>query len=354
MQTTLETVLKMRSTRHALLVALGIFLVLTSVASMSFGALELSFKETFFIILSQLGVDLNVPINASHEAVVCNIRLPRIVLGVLVGGTLAVSGSLMQGIFRNPLAEASLIGVSSGAALAAAFTIVLGGRFIAQLPDGLQPFTLPITAFFGACLSTYLVYLLSLKDGRVSITTMLLAGIAMNAITFSVLGVLQYLADDNALRSLTFWMMGSLGGATWETVSVIAVFLLIPFIGSLYLAGPLNCFSLGSTEAMHLGISVHQVTRFTVCIVALAVGATVASSGMIGFIGLIVPHLIRLGVSPDHRLVIPGSALLGASLLVAADTFARLIVMPAELPVGIVTTLLGSPFFLFLLLRAKQ
>ena len=183
---------------------------------------------------------------------------------------------------------------------------------------------------------------------------MLLAGIAFNAIGFSALGVLQYLADDNELRGLTFWMMGSLGGATWDTVQMVAIVLSIPLIGSLWLARPLNCFLLGGTEAMHLGVSVDRITRISVVLVALGVGATVAVSGMIGFLGLVVPHLIRLAVSPDHRIVISGSALLGACLLVAADTFARLVVVPAELPVGIVTTLFGSPFFLFLLIKAKR
>ena len=232
--------------------------------------------------------------------------------------------------------------------------IVLGDPILATLPEAIRPLMLPAAAFIGASICTYLVYAVSLHEGRLSVTTMLLAGIAFNAIGFSALGMLQYIADDNELRGLTFWMMGSLGGATWEKVQIISVVACITLTGSILLARPLNCFLLGSAEAAHLGVSVQRVTRIAVFLVALGVGSTVAISGMIGFLGLVVPHLIRLAVSPDHRMVIPGSALLGACLLVTADTFARVVVVPSELPVGIVTTLFGSPFFLFLLIKAKQ
>ena len=351
---TVASVGKSRRYRTTILSLLTVCTVFLTVMAASFGALKLSFINTFAILMSGLGIDLGVPIDDAQKAVVWSIRLPRVLLALLVGAILSVSGAIMQGIFRNPLAEPGLIGVSSGAALAAAVMIVLGGPFIASLPEAIRPFMLPAAAFTGACICTYLVYAVSRHEGRLSVPTMLLAGIAFNAIGFSALGVLQYLADDNELRGLTFWMMGSLGGATWDTVKIIAIVVAVPLIGSLWLARPLNCFLLGGAEAMHLGVSVDRITRVSVVLVALGVGATVAVSGMIGFLGLVVPHLIRLAVSPDHRIVIPGSALLGACLLIAADTFSRIIVVPSELPVGIVTTLFGAPFFLFLLIKAKR
>ena len=349
-----KTIRQMRSYRTSMLVALGIATVIVTVLAASSGALKLSFMETLAILLDGIGITGAHPIDESHKAVVWSIRLPRVLLALMVGAILSVSGAVMQGLFRNPLAEPGLIGVSSGAALAAAIMIVLGDPLLATLPEAIRPLMLPAAAFIGASMCTYLVYAVSLHEGRLSVTTMLLAGIAFNAIGFSALGMLQYLADDNELRGLTFWMMGSLGGATWDTVQLIGVIACITLTGSILLARPLNCFLLGSAEAAHLGVSVERITRISIILVALGVGATVAMSGMIGFLGLVVPHIIRLAVSPDHRIVIPGAALLGACLLVGADTFARLIVVPSELPVGIVTTLFGSPFFLFLLIKAKQ
>ncbi|MEE2787052.1 MAG: iron ABC transporter permease [Myxococcota bacterium] len=353
-ETVFKSVARMRRRRRVVLISLAIALMFMTVVGASVGALNLSFGPTLAILVQPLGLDLPWPSDEGSSSILWGIRMPRVILGILVGAVLSVSGAMMQGLFRNPLAEPGLIGVSSGAALAAAVVIVLGGRFIATLPDGLRLFVLPLAAFTGGAISTYLVYRVSLQSGRLSVSTMLLAGIAFNAIGFAMLGMLQYVADDNELRGLTFWMLGSLGGATWESLAVVAPLLMLPLIGCYWLARPLNCFLLGEVEAMHLGVPVQRVNRIAVLLVALGVGATVAVSGMIAFLGLVVPHLIRLAVSPDHRIVLPGSALLGAVLLVAADAFARVVVMPSELPVGIVTTLFGAPFFLVLLFKARR
>ncbi len=349
-----DAVAAMRRRRGLVLSVLFGLLLFATTTAVSVGALDLALGTTLAILLEPVGIDLPWAFESAQSAIVWSIRMPRVVLGLLVGAVLSVSGAIMQGLFRNPLAEPGLIGVSSGAALAAATMIVLGSSLIEQLPSPLDQLALPMAAFTGGAICTYLVYGVSLTGGRLSVSTMLLAGIAFNAIGFAALGLLQYVADDNELRGLTFWMLGSLGAATWDALIMIAPLLFVPIIGSFWLARPLNCFLLGETEAMHLGVSVQKVNRIAIFVVALGVGATVAIAGMIAFLGLVVPHLIRLAVSPDHRIVLPGSMLLGATLLVGADAFARIVVMPSELPVGVVTTMLGAPFFLFLLIKARR
>lgn len=289
-----------------------------------------------------------------HEAVILSIRLPRTLLGLLVGAGLAVAGAAMQGLFRNPLADPGLIGVSAGAALAAVSVIVLGGTGLAVVTDALGPFSLPIAAFAGGLATTLLVYRLASSDGRTSVTTLLLAGIAINALCGAGTGLLTYLADDQQLRTLTFWSMGSLGGATWPAVGTAALFIAVPLLALPLLARTLNALLLGEAEAGHLGIAVQQMQRIIVALAALAVGAAVAVSGIIGFVGLVVPHLLRLALGPDHGFLLPGSALLGGALLLLADLLARTLVTPAELPIGILTALLGGPFFLALLLRWRR
>jgi len=327
---------------------------MSSALAVGIGALGLSFVDCVSYVLAPPGFSAPWVADEFERNVIWTLRMPRVVLGLCVGAVLAVSGAVMQGLFRNPLAEPGLLGVSSGAALAAATVIVLGGDFIASLPTPYGQLVLPLAAFFGGAVCTYLVYGVSLSNGRLSISTMLLAGIAFNAIGFSFLGFLQYIADDGELRSLTFWMLGSLGDPTWSELSVVIPLLAITLVGSYWLARPLNCFLLGEVEAMHLGIPIQRVNRIAICLVALGVGVCVSMTGMIGFIGLVTPHLLRLAVSPDHRIVIPGAALLGAALLVSADAVARTVVAPAELPVGILTTLIGAPFFLFLLIKARR
>ncbi|GGK35233.1 FecCD family ABC transporter permease [Salinarimonas ramus] len=290
---------------------------------------------------------------ARDALVVTGIRLPRVAMGILVGAALAVAGALMQGLFRNPLADPGLVGVSSGAGLAAGITIVLGERLV-PAALGIDPFALlPVGAFLGGLATTLLLYAIATRGGRTSIATMLLAGIALGALAGAASGVLAFMSDDRQLRDLTFWSLGSLGGATWSKLAIVAPILGATLLATPILARALNALVLGEAEAYHLGIAVERVKTAIVILVAAAVGASVAAAGVIGFVGIVVPHLLRLAIGPDHRVLLPACALLGAALLVLADIVARTLVAPAELPIGIVTAAIGAPFFLWLLLRRR-
>jgi len=323
-------------------------------ASLALGAVAIAPGQVLAILGDQMGLSLPWAYETRQELVLTAIRLPRVLLAIGVGGGLAVSGAVMQGLFRNPLADPSLIGVSSGAALAAVITIVLGSTVFSAWSDWLGAFLLPAAAFAGGVLATVIVYRLATREGQTSVTTMLLAGIAINALAGAGTGLMIFIADDDQLRDLTFWTLGSLGGATWTRLAVVGPVLLGGMLATPLLARPLNALLLGEGEALHLGINTEQVKKLVITLAALVVGAAVAVSGIIGFIGLVVPHLLRLAVGPDHRVLVPGSALLGGALLLGADLLARTIVAPAELPIGIVTALLGAPFFLWLLLRDRK
>jgi iron complex transport system permease protein len=323
-------------------------------ASLTLGAVAIAPGQVLAILGDQIGLSLPWAYETRQELVLTAIRLPRVLLAVGVGGGLAVSGAVMQGLFRNPLADPSLIGVSSGAALAAVVTIVLGSTVFSTWSDWLGAFLLPAAAFAGGVIATLVVYRLATREGRTSVATMLLAGIAINALAGAGTGLMIFVADDDQLRDLTFWTLGSLGGATWTQLAVVGPVLLGGMLATPLLARPLNALLLGEGEALHLGINTEQVKKLVIMLAALVVGAAVAVSGIIGFIGLVVPHLLRLAVGPDHRVLVPGSALLGGALLLGADLLARTVVAPAELPIGIVTALLGAPFFLWLLLRDRK
>ena len=281
-------------------------------------------------------------------AVLVHVRFPRVVLSAVVGAMLAISGATLQGIFRNPLADPGLIGVTAGAGLGATLWIVLVGG------GALGIWGLPIAAFACGMLVTVSVWKIAEGDGKVSTLTLLLAGIALNSFAGAGIGLMTFLADDEQLRSLTFWLLGGFGGATWPVVFVTLPLAIIGLWVLSRQAAALNAMSLGESEAYHLGVSTEILKRWSVFGVALTVGAAVAAAGGIGFVGLVVPHLLRLLDGADHRYVLPGSAVGGAILLVAADLFSRTVVVPAELPVGIVTALIGGPFFLWLLIRFKR
>ena len=281
------------------------------------------------------------------------IRLPRTLLGLLVGGALAAAGAMMQGLFRNPLADPGLVGVSAGAGLAAVAIIVLGATALSPVADLLGIFALPLAAFAGGMATTVLLYRIATRHGRTSTATMLLAGIALGAMAGALTGIFVFISDDQQLRDLTFWSLGSLGGATWTKVVAAAPFIVPVFIVAPFIGVGLNGLLLGEAEAMHLGIDVQLLKRLAIFLVALATGASVAVSGVIGFVGIVVPHLLRLAIGPDHRYLLPCCMLLGGALLLGADLVARTVVAPAELPIGIVTAALGAPFFLWLLLRQR-
>ncbi|NRA30880.1 MAG: iron ABC transporter permease [Parvularculaceae bacterium] len=288
------------------------------------------------------------------SGVVLNIRLPRMLLGFFVGASLGVSGATMQGFFRNPLADPALIGVSSGGALAAVAVIVLGGAALSGFTGLLGAFAMPIAAFVGSLTIVTAIYRVSMQDGRVIVATMLLAGVAANSLAVSGIGYLTFLADDTQLRDLTFWTLGSLGGATWARALPAIMLMIVGVIGLLRLARPLNSLLFGEGDAAALGTNVEATKAQAAFFTALSVGAATAVCGVISFVGLVVPHLVRLVTGPDHRFVLPGSALLGGALVLGADLIARMAVTPAELPLGVVTAALGAPFFFWLLLRDKQ
>jgi iron complex transport system permease protein len=327
----------------------GVMLVALGIGAVSIGP-----GQVVAILTARFGLDLGAAYEAQQALVLTEIRLPRVLLGALVGAGLSVSGALMQGLFRNPLADPGLVGVSGGAALGAAAMIVLGGAVPGFVASALGAFGIAAAAFMGGLVVTLVVYRIATRGTRTSVATMLLAGIALNALCGAGTGALVLLTDDGQLRDLTFWTLGSLGGATWGTIAVVA-----PFVGAVLLAAPrlaraLNALLLGEAEARHLGVRTQRVKRQVIGLAALAVGATTAVSGLIGFVGLVVPHLVRLALGPDHRVLLPASALLGAALLVAADLLARVVIQPAEVPIGILTALGGAPFFLALLLRDRH
>lgn len=335
--------------RIALLAAL---LPVTWVLALGSGALSIPAADVLRIVASALGLADLVEGQTVAETVVLSIRLPRIVQGSLVGAGMAVAGAALQGLFRNPLAEPGLIGVSGGAALGAGFAIVLQAE-LARVFVPLGGVAVPAAAFAGGALVTLLVYRLGTRAGRTDVAIMLLAGVAVQALTIAGLGFLQYIADDNELRDLTFWTLGSLGGASWRELATTA-----PWIGLVLIAAPLqsralDAMLLGEAEARHLGFHTERVKLAIVLLAALAVGTAVATAGIIAFVGLIVPHLVRLLTGPEHRSLLPGSMLLGAILIVAADTLARTVAAPAELPIGILFAAMGAPFFVYLLYRGR-
>jgi iron complex transport system permease protein len=286
------------------------------------------------------------PEEARLRAVLFAIRMPRVLASVLIGACLAVSGAALQGLFRNPLAGPALVGVSSGAALAAAAVIVIG-------PAAGGIWTRPLAAFAGSIASTVLVYALATRDGKTDVATMLLAGVAVNSIAGAGNGLFTFIADDAELRDITFWTLGSLGGITWRSLSVTAPVMLASMLALPRLSRQLNTLLLGERQAVYTGTNVQLVKGVSIAAVAAGVGAAVSIAGIIGFVGLVAPHLVRLAIGPDYRTLIPGSAVLGAILLLLADLLARTVVAPAELPIGIVTALVGGPFFVWLLMRHR-
>lgn len=331
---------------------LALALAAAVVLALGTGAYRIAPPEVLRILWGALTRD-GAPEQAA--AVLTTIRAPRVLLAVLTGAGLAVAGALTQGLFRNPLADPALVGVSAGAALAAAVVIVLGNVWVPTSVriDALGPYVLPLAAFAGGLGVTALVYRIGCAYGVLSLPLTLLAGIAINAIAMAGVGLLIFVASDEQLRTLTFWNLGSLASGTWRAVLPVALLVALAIGLALRLAPALNALALGETRAEHLGVDVDRLKRNAIVLAALATGALVALTGVIGFVGLVAPHLVRLACGPDHRVVLPGAALLGAVLVVAADLVARTVVVPAELPLGIVTAMVGGPFFLVLLLRTR-
>ena len=335
--------------RPAALGGLGLGLGLTCLVAMGVGSMGIPVADVLAILLSRLGIATG-EVDPTLDAVLWMVRLPRVLLGACAGAALGVAGALTQGLFRNPLADPGLIGVSSGAALAAASSIAFAPQLFG-MGAGLEVIALPVMAFVGGAAATVLVWWLASREGTASVIGLLLAGVAVNALCAAGIGLVVFSASDAQVVSITFWTLGSVGGATLERVAIALPLVLLPTLLALRFAGPLDALLLGEAEAGHLGVDVRQLKRGVVAVAALLVGATVAFCGIIGFVGLAVPHLVRLAWGPGHRLLLPASGLLGATLLVAADAACRTLVAPSELPIGILTTMVGAPLFLWLLRR---
>lgn len=330
-----------------LFILLSVALVLTAISSLSVGATDTALYDFGLLWLSGKEIPLR------DHVIMLDIRLPRVLLGMIIGACLSVSGALMQGLFRNPLADPGLVGISSGAAFGAVVAIVLGGLLPAFVLATIGTYLIPIAAFLGGWFTTILLYRVATRSGRTSVAVMLLAGIALSALAAALTGLLIFHADDQQLRDFTFWSLGSLAGATWTKLLVSSPFFILGAIFVPSLAKSLNALALGEASAMHLGIPLQKVKTLCILSVASLVGASVAISGGIGFIGIVVPHLLRLVIGPDHRYLLPNAAVLGAIILLIADMISRTIVAPAELPIGIVTAIIGGPFFIYILLKNR-
>ncbi|WP_421696444.1 FecCD family ABC transporter permease [Aestuariivirga sp.] len=324
---------------HAAVIAALLLAALSSVLS---GAVNLGLRDVMMAIMSPAEA------SARDVSILWSVRLPRTVMAMLVGAGLGISGAVMQGLFRNSLADPGLTGVSSGAALGAVTTIVLGQNLLGRS----AAYLLPPAAFLGGLLVTFLLYGLATRSGRTSVSMMLLGGIAIGALSMAATGLLIFISSEQQLRELTFWSMGSLAGATWAKVAslLVCATIALPFLP--LLLRTLDRLSLGEAEAAYMGVNVERSKLAAITLTALLTGCAVAVSGVIGFVGLIVPHLLRIGIGPSHRLLLPMSALLGALLMLIADQIARSIAAPAELPIGIVTAAVGGPVFLWMLMTS--
>ena len=329
-----------------------LILIALAIGSLFMGVYDFGGKSPLTVLK---GFIMGSPdISLSEKYVIWDVRLARIVMAILIGSILAVSGTVMQGMFKNPLATPDLIGITAGATLMAAITIVLGSMFREYLPEFLQYSLLSIAAFMGALLTTLLVYKMSTTQGKTNVVIMLLSGVAISALGFAIVGFLIYLSKDEQLRDLTFWNLGSLGGATWGKNGILLIVMIVSYSILIHKGKALNAMMLGEKDAEHLGINVERIKKQIVVLVALMVGACVAFSGTIGFVGLIVPYILRLIFKSNYQLILPLSAVMGSILLLVADTFSRTVVAPSEIPIGVLTAFMGAPVFIAILIRYKN
>ena len=332
------------------LVTVGLLaaLVVTCLASITSGQYTLSPTDLIGVLLRGVGIDTAwAPESATDYGVIYNLRLPRLVLGLLVGAALAVSGVLMQAIFGNPLADAGVVGVSSGAALGAAASITLGLASFGM-------WTTPAFAFLGGLAAVLAVYFISRSGGRTEVVTLLLTGIAINAIAGAGMAFLTFLGTTSTREQIVFWQLGSLNGALWSNVALVAPLVAIGVVVALIVSPQLDLFALGERTARHLGLNVEVLRMVVIVTVAILVCAAVAFAGIIGFAGLVVPHLMRMIIGPAHLPLMIASAIGGALLIAVADLVARTAVPLADLPIGMITSLVGGPFFLWLLVRTRR
>ncbi len=323
-----------------------------AVVTITIGAYSVKLGNVIEVVLHNLFGYTTLAPNV-EKVVVWQIRFPRMLGAAVVGAALASSGAVMQGMFRNPLADPGLIGVSAGASLMAALAIVMGNVWFGQAESILGFWLIPIFAFVGGTVVTFFIYFVALTPRGVSVVTMLLAGIAINAVVGSISGTLTYVSNDQQLRDIAFWTMGSLGGVSWKYMALVGALALVCFY-NLSLARGLNANLLGEAEARHIGIDTAKFNRKCVVLTALSVGFSVSIAGPIAFVGIVVPHILRLMTGPDHRFLLPNSMILGAVMVLLSDILARTMFPPAEIPIGIITSAIGAPFFLYILMTNKR
>lgn len=329
-----------------------LLLIFLAIGALFMGVYDFGGKSPVTVLGEVITGSPNVSL--SEKYVIWDVRMARIAMAILIGSILAVAGTSMQGMFKNPLATPDLIGITAGATLMAAITIVLGSHFREYLPDFLQYSLLSIAAFIGALLTTLLVYKISTTQGKTNVVIMLLSGVAISALGFASTGFLIYLSKDEQLRDLTFWNLGSLGGATWGKNGILLIVMVLSYSVLIHKGKALNAMMLGEKDAEHLGINVEKIKKQIVVLVALMIGACVAFSGTIGFVGLIVPYILRLIFKSNYQIILPLSAVMGSILLLIADTFSRTIVAPSEIPIGVLTAFMGAPVFIAILIRFKK
>lgn len=334
---------------------LTMILIVVLLLATGMGAMHISPWQVLAILLHKIHIPLPVSYSSNMEAVLLIIRLPRVVLGILTGAGLALAGAALQGLFRNPLADPGLIGISAGASVGAVLMIVFQAILPLWLNTGwLHYYAMNIAAFCGAFIAAWLIIRIARTNSGSAVTMMLLGGIAINALCMSFTWLMAYVSTNEQMRSIIFWTMGSLGGATWETVMAVSPFILVPVIFLPQLAEALNVFALGENEAKHIGVKVEALKLKLLLLSTMVVAASVAVAGVIGFVGLVIPHIIRQFTGPSYKILFPCAALAGAILLTVADLFSRTVAAPAELPVGIVTAILGAPFFIWLIMKEKR
>ncbi|MFJ2769969.1 FecCD family ABC transporter permease [Streptomyces sp. NPDC087300] len=335
-----------RGTALPLTVGLVTVLVLLCLISAGTGAYRIPLGDVLASVQHRVGLG-GAALDRVGESVLWNVRLPRVVLALLVGASLGCAGALMQGVFGNPLAEPGVIGISSGAAVGAVASIALGLNFFGN-------WTITVCAFVAGLATVLLVYAMSREGGRTEVVTLILTGIAVNAFAGALIGLCIFFADNAQISQITFWQLGSLAQATWPKVLAVLPCALLGLAVAPFYSRKLDLLALGERPARHLGVDVERLRLVLVLVVALLTAAAVAVAGIITFVGLLVPHLLRMAAGPGHRFLVPGSALGGALVLVAADLAARTVAAPAELPLGVLTALFGSPFFFWLLRRTRR
>lgn len=329
------------------LAALVVVLALVSACT---GQVQTTPLEVVGSIFHRIGLDVGpMPSHPSGDVTLWQVRFPRIALGAVVGASLGCAGALLQGVFANPLAEPGVIGVSSGAAVGASSVFVLGSAFAGV-------WSVATAAFLGGLITTVLVYLLARGGGRTEVVTLILTGVAINAFAGGLIAFFTFVASPAARDQIVFWQLGSLSGATWQAVAVVAPLAVVGIAASMAIAHRLDLLALGEYVARHLGVDVERLRQFAIVVVALLVASGVAFTGIILFVGLVVPHLMRMLLGPAHRTLIPASALGGAVVLIGSDLLARSLVANVDMPLGMITSLIGAPFFFWMLrrTRAKQ